>query len=69
MTEELAGAFNLYLASSRAEFLRGRFVAANWDVEELECHQKEISTGKLLQFGIYAGLGQDGHKWQDTERD
>jgi hypothetical protein len=31
----LAGNFVVWLASPQAEFLNGRFVWANWDVEEL----------------------------------
>lgn len=31
----LEGNFSVWLASPQSEFLRGRFVSANWDVEEL----------------------------------
>ncbi|PSN60771.1 NAD(P)-binding protein [Corynespora cassiicola Philippines] len=34
--ESLPGAFAVWLASSEAEFLRGRFVMSAWDVDELK---------------------------------
>ena len=60
---KLAAALNLYLASPRAEYLRGRFVTSNWDVAELETHKEEIQSGKMLTVGIHADLGPEGHHW------
>ena len=62
-TAELAAALNLYLASPRADYLRGRFVTSNWDVAELEAHKDEITSGKMLTVGIHADLGPKGHHW------
>jgi NAD(P)-dependent dehydrogenase (short-subunit alcohol dehydrogenase family) len=62
---DLTGMLALYLAQSRADFLKGSMVGVNWDVEELEQHKDEIVAGKLLQtswlpilpFGGGKGLG------------
>ena len=62
-TVELAAAFNLYLASPRADYLRGRFVTANWDVPELESHKEQIESGQLLRVGIHAEFGPAGQPW------
>lgn len=56
MTEEtmdwddvrLPGQFAVWLASKEAEFLKGRFVWANWDVEELKGRQAEFEEDQLL---------------------
>jgi len=62
-TVELAAAFNLYLASPRADYLRGRFVTANWDVNELESHKEQIEAGTLLRVGLHAEFGPEGQPW------
>ena len=36
---EMAGAYALYLASSRGEYLRNSLVGVNWDIPELESHR------------------------------
>ncbi|CAF1294775.1 unnamed protein product [Didymodactylos carnosus] len=43
-TPELAGGFCVYLASPKADFLNGRYISANWDVNELEAMRDEILT-------------------------
>lgn len=53
----LTGAVALYLASPRAEFLRGRFVSVNWRVDELEAMKGEIERGHLLKSAFNAQLG------------
>ena len=40
--------FTVWLCSEEAKFLRGRFVWANWDVEELKAKNAEIEKGLLL---------------------
>jgi NAD(P)-dependent dehydrogenase (short-subunit alcohol dehydrogenase family) len=49
-TPELAAGFSLWLATSgsKVDFLRGRYSAANWDVEELLDKKQEIEKGNLL---------------------
>ena len=49
-TPWLSGAACVYLASSRADFLRGRYVSSQWDVEELEARQEEILEKDLLKM-------------------
>ncbi|PON23111.1 hypothetical protein TGAM01_v208116 [Trichoderma gamsii] len=45
----LPGCFHVWLASPEAEFLKGRFVWVNWDVDELKAHAKEIEESMLLK--------------------
>lgn len=47
----LPAGFNVWLASPEARFLKGRFLWANWDVEELRAQEEEIESGKL-SFGL-----------------
>jgi NAD(P)-dependent dehydrogenase (short-subunit alcohol dehydrogenase family) len=49
-TTELAAGFTLWLTTSgeRVDFLRGKFVSANWDVEELLAMKDEIEGRDLL---------------------
>ncbi|ORY06381.1 hypothetical protein BCR34DRAFT_34565 [Clohesyomyces aquaticus] len=46
----LAGAFCVWLVKEKREWLSGRYVACNWDVEELEGKRKEIVERDLLKF-------------------
>jgi len=48
----LPGQFALWLASKEADFLAGKFVYANWDVEELKVRAKEIENSELLRIGL-----------------
>ncbi|GAA5955783.1 hypothetical protein JCM3765_001851 [Sporobolomyces pararoseus] len=48
-TPELPAHFSLWLATDdRTDFLRGRYVLANWDVEELLAKKEEILEKNLL---------------------
>ncbi|KAK4942964.1 hypothetical protein LTR10_017348 [Elasticomyces elasticus] len=47
---DLTGLLALYLASPRADFLKGGLTSINWDVEEMEAHKEEIVEQKLLQI-------------------
>ncbi|EDR07455.1 uncharacterized protein LACBIDRAFT_298670 [Laccaria bicolor S238N-H82] len=51
-TPELAGAFAVYLTTERAEYLNGRFVSVNWDIEELEARKDEIVLKGLMREGL-----------------
>lgn len=42
MAVMLPGNFAVYLASPRAEFLRGKVMECNWDVEDMEKHAEQI---------------------------
>lgn len=45
---ELPGAFSVWLASGEANFLKGKYVWANWDVDELKQREKEITGDRSL---------------------
>ncbi|GAA5881628.1 hypothetical protein JCM16303_005518 [Sporobolomyces ruberrimus] len=49
-TPELAAHFSLWLATQqdKTEFLRGRYVSANWDVDELLAKKDEVLEKDLL---------------------
>ncbi|CAG8955917.1 hypothetical protein HYFRA_00008770 [Hymenoscyphus fraxineus] len=49
---ELPGGFSVWLASPEAEFLRGRFLFANWDVDGLKARAEEIKTKNLLTYDL-----------------
>ncbi|KAH8819464.1 hypothetical protein F5884DRAFT_661486 [Xylogone sp. PMI_703] len=50
---QLPGNFAVWLASKEAAFLAGRFVWANWDVEELKARKAEIENDpELLTIGL-----------------
>jgi hypothetical protein len=44
----LPGHFCVWLHSSEADFLRGKFVWVNWDVNELKERREEIMNTDLL---------------------
>ncbi|KAF4988833.1 hypothetical protein FDECE_14907 [Fusarium decemcellulare] len=46
---ELAAHFLVWLASPEAEFLSGKFVWVNWDVDELKARADEIKNSLLLR--------------------
>ncbi|KAL8911381.1 MAG: hypothetical protein Q9171_003427 [Xanthocarpia ochracea] len=48
----LPGSFAVWLASGEADFLAGRFVYVNWDVDELKERSEEIVSSDLLKIGI-----------------
>lgn len=50
-TVKLPAHFMVWLSSGRAKFLNGRFVWANWDVEELVGKAKEIEESSDLTIG------------------
>ncbi|KAI1608142.1 hypothetical protein EDD36DRAFT_106223 [Exophiala viscosa] len=61
-TPALFGSLTVYLAGRDADFLRGRFVAANWDVEDLKRHREEIVADGLLKNQPFKGdIGNGGH--------
>ncbi|KAF5608520.1 hypothetical protein FPANT_444 [Fusarium pseudoanthophilum] len=46
----LAAQFYVWLASPEAEFLKGKFVWANWDVDELKARADEIKNSLLFKI-------------------
>lgn len=60
----LTGALAVYLTTEKADFLRGGYIHANWDVEELEAHKDEIAEKKLIRLGFINGKMQPGgYQW------
>ncbi|KAJ5720410.1 uncharacterized protein N7483_008344 [Penicillium malachiteum] len=49
---DLPAEFLIWLTSPEAEFLKGRYVMANWDVDELKAKADQIKSGLLLTSGI-----------------
>ena len=47
-TPDLAACFIVWLASGRADWAKGRYLAANWDVDELVAVRTEIETEDLF---------------------
>jgi hypothetical protein len=54
----LPAATALYLTLPRAKYLSGRFINAQWDMEELETHRERIISEDLLKMRV---LGIDDH--------
>ena len=48
----LPASFNVWLASPEARFLKGKFLWANWDVDELKARAKELETSTQLSIGL-----------------
>jgi len=64
-TPELPGGLTVWLAGKKSEFLRGKWISANWDVEELETHQEEIAEKGLLDPKFLQGEGgPEGHPFE-----
>ncbi|OZJ06427.1 hypothetical protein BZG36_00460 [Bifiguratus adelaidae] len=48
----LAAWFTVWVVSSEARFLKGKFVWANWDVDELKARRKEIEGTSRFTLGL-----------------
>ncbi|KAF2720484.1 oxidoreductase [Polychaeton citri CBS 116435] len=57
----LPASFNVWLASPEARFLKGKFLWANWDVDELKAQAKEIETSTQFSIGLV------GWPFQETD--
>lgn len=42
----------VWLANPEARFLKGKFLWANWDVDELKAKAKEIESTSQLNIGL-----------------
>jgi NAD(P)-dependent dehydrogenase (short-subunit alcohol dehydrogenase family) len=56
----LPASFNVWVASPEARFLRGKYIWANWDVDELKEKKKEIEGTPLLSLGLIGWPFQSG---------
>ena len=57
-TFELAGGVAVWLITEKAKFMNGRFMAAQWSVDELMEREKEIVDGGLLLEGLQGKFGK-----------
>ncbi|KAK3309002.1 uncharacterized protein B0T15DRAFT_573061 [Chaetomium strumarium] len=48
----LPASFMLWLASPEARFLKGKFLWANWDVEELKARRNELESTTVLNIDL-----------------
>lgn len=55
---ELGGSVCLWLTTPEADFLRGRWVSANWRIEDLVDKKEQILGQGLLKSGLNAKLGR-----------
>lgn len=62
-TTELVGGVSVWLAAqgaqSKANWLSGRFINSNWDVEELLGRKEEIEAKGLLKISLAGTLGKE----------
>jgi hypothetical protein len=49
---ELPASFIVWAVSPEAEFLKGKFVWANWDVDELVAKKEELISSPQLTLGL-----------------
>jgi NAD(P)-dependent dehydrogenase (short-subunit alcohol dehydrogenase family) len=61
----LPASFNVWLASPEARFLKGKFLWANWDVDELKARAKEVEASTQLSIGL-VGWPFEEASWKDT---
>ena len=55
-TTDLVGAFSIWLASGRANALKGSFLHTTWDVEELEARAGVIRDKRQLKSNFLGGI-------------
>ncbi|KAF2872422.1 hypothetical protein BDV95DRAFT_569698 [Massariosphaeria phaeospora] len=67
----LSGGLSLFLCTSRADWMQGRVMSVNWDIEEMEAHKLQIQRDGLTKLNfVNAKLGKGGHPWdQNTNPD
>lgn len=63
----LPASFSVWLASTEARFLKGKFLWANWDVDELKAHAKEIEAGSRFNLQVVGWPFSDAsYKFEGT---
>jgi hypothetical protein len=55
---ELVGAVCLWLTTERADFLRGRWLSANWRVDDLDMQRDCIASKHMLKTAFNLKLGR-----------
>ena len=51
-TAALAAHFSVWAVSAEAEFLKGKFVWAHWDVDELQAMSNDFVGNSIFTFGL-----------------
>jgi hypothetical protein len=59
----LPASFIVWLVSPEARFLKGKFVWANWDIDELKAQAKKIEQTEYLSIGL-VGWPFDAGSWK-----
>ena len=59
LSVELAAGIAVYLASPQAEYLSGRYMSSNWDVDNLETRKDEIIEKNLLKIDLKGEFGRE----------
>ncbi len=49
---DLGANFTVWAASPEAEFLKGKFIWSNWDVDELKTKKDELTSSSQLTIGL-----------------
>jgi hypothetical protein len=58
-TPELVGGIGVWLATDKARFLSGRFISANWSVDDLMARKDELIAGNDLKIVYQGKFGLD----------
>lgn len=58
-TPELVGGVAVWLTSEAASFMNGRYISANWSVDELVERKKEIEGSNVLKMELAGRFGMD----------
>ena len=45
--------FLVWVVSSEARFLKGKYLCANWDVDELKRQKAQIESSRILEMAIH----------------
>jgi NAD(P)-dependent dehydrogenase (short-subunit alcohol dehydrogenase family) len=60
-TAELPGSYCVWLSTPDADFLKGRFMYVNWDINELKANKEKILSENLLTLTV---KGMDTSEWK-----
>ena len=64
----LPATFYVWLASTEAKFLKGKFLWSNWDVDELKARSKEIEETQQLNIDLVGWpFASDDYKFKVTD--
>ena len=61
-TPTLVGGFCVWLSTEKAEFLTGKYVGANWSVDELVERKDEILSQGKLSIAVKGDFGEEQFK-------